>query len=122
MTKTLGYDLDGNYIVGNALFIYQLPIRIKSKKDETKLRHIATLELHGGAGLSMFQNTVFHFPHDINSEPLNSLDISAMAGLSGQVYITNRLYVEIGADFVFPFMGGLLMGYVKPVAAAGWQF
>ena len=122
LTKTEGYDLDGNYMCGNALFIYQLPIRIKSKKDDTKLRHIATLELHGGAGISMFQNTVFHFPHDINSEPLNSLDFCALAGASAQVYFTNRLYVEVGADFVMPFIENLPMGYVKPVAAVGWQF
>ena len=122
LTKTEGYDLDGNYICGNALFIYQLPVRIKSKTDNTKLRHIATLELHGGAGVSMFQNTVFHFPHDINSEPLNSLDFCALAGISGQFYFTNRLYVEVGADFVMPFIENLPMGYVKPVAAVGWQF
>lgn len=122
LTKTEGYDLDGNFIVGNALFIYQLPIRIKSKQNAEKLRHIASLELHGGGGVAMFQNTVFHFPHDINSEPLNSLDFSATAGLSAQVYFTNRLYAELGADFVMPFMGSLMMAYVKPVACVGWQF
>ena len=122
LTKTEGYDLDGNYITGNALFVYQLPIRIKSKKDETKLRHVATLELHAGGGVAMFQNTVFHFPHDINSEPLNSLDFCALAGASAQVYFTNRLYAEVGADFVMAFMENLPMGYVKPVAAVGWQF
>lgn len=122
LTSTDGYDLDGNYICGNALFIYQLPIRIKSKKDATKLRHIATLELHGGAGLSMFNNTKFHFPRNINSEPLNSLDFCALAGASAQVYFTNRLYAEVGADFVMPFMGEVTMAYIKPVAAVGWQF
>ncbi len=122
LTKTEGYDLDGNYINGNALFVYQLPIRIKSKTDETKLRHLATIELHGGAGVSMFQNTVFHFPHDIDSEPLNSMDLCAIAGISGQIYFTNRLYAEIGADFLMPFMENLPMGMVKPVAAVGWQF
>lgn len=122
LTKTEGYDLDGNFILGNALFIYQLPIRIRNKKDDTKLKHIATLELHGGAGVTMFQNTVFHFPHDINSEPLNSLDFSAIVGISGQIYFSNRLYAEIGADFVMPFIENLPMGMVKPVAAVGWQF
>ena len=122
LTKTEGYDLDGNYITGNALFVYQLPIRMKSKKDETKLRHVATLELHAGGGVAMFQNTVFHFPHDINSEPLNSLDFCALAGASAQVYFTNRLYAEVGADFVMAFMENLPMGYVKPIAAVGWQF
>ena len=122
VTTTEGYDLDGNYMCGNALFIYQFPIRIRSKTDDTKLRHIATLELHGGGGVAMFQDTKFHFPHDIDSEPLNSLDFCLSAGASAQVYFTNRLYAEVGADFVFPFMGELLMGYVKPVAAVGWQF
>ena len=122
LTKTEGYDLDGNFILGNALFVYQLPIRVKSKKDDTKLRHVATLELHGGGGVTMFQNTVFHFPHDINSEPLNSLDFCAIIGISGQVYFSNRLYAEVGADFVMPFMENLPMGLVKPVAAVGWQF
>ena len=122
VTETEGYKLDGNFIGANALFVYQFPIRIKSKTDETKLRHIATLELHGGGGVAMFQNTMFHFPHNIDSEPLNSLDFSLEAGASAQVYFTNRLYAEAGADFVFPFMGELLMGYVKPVIAVGWQF
>ncbi len=122
LTKTEGYDLDGNYITGNALFVYQLPIRMKSKKDETKLRHVATLELHAGGGVAMFQNTVFHFPHDINSEPLNSLDFCALAGASAQVYFTNRLYAEVGVDFVMGFMENLHLGYIKQVAAVGWQF
>lgn len=122
LTKTEGYDLDGNYMTGNALFVYQLPIRMKSKKDETKLRHVATLELHAGGGVAMFQNTVFHFPHDIKSEPLNSLDFSILAGASAQVYFTNRLYAEVGADFVMALIENLPMGYIKPVAAVGWQF
>lgn len=122
ITKTEGYDLSGNYLCANALFIYQLPIRIHSKKDSTKYRHIATLEVHGGAGVSMFNNTKFHFPRNIDSEPLNSLDFSALAGISGQIYFTNRLYAEIGADFVIPFMSNLPMAFIKPVAGIGWQF
>ena len=70
----------------------------------------------------MFQNTKFHFPRNINSEPLNSLDISVIAGLTGQIYVTNRMYIEAGADFIFPFMGKLIMGYVQPQICIGWQF
>ena len=122
LTTTDGYRIDGNYICGNALFIYQLPIRIKSKKDNTKLRHIATLELHGGGGLAMFNNTKFHFPRNISSVPLNSLDFCVLAGASAHVYFTNRLYAEVGADFVMPFMDAVTFAYVKPIAAVGWQF
>lgn len=121
LTKTSGYDLDGNYITGHGLFIYQLPIRIKNKNAD-KLKHIATLELHGGAGLAMFNDVAFHFARGLKSEKLNSLDISAIGGLTGQLYITNRLYIEAGADFVMPFLGKLLMGYVQPQICVGWQF
>ncbi len=121
MSKTDGYNLDGNFITGHGLFIYQLPVRIKSKNSD-KLRHIATLELHGGAGVAMFQKLTFHFPRNINSVPLNSLDVSVTAGLSAQVYITNRLYVEAGADMSMPFMGGLIMVYAQPQLCVGWQF
>ena len=121
MSKTDGYNLDGNFITGHGLFIYQFPIRIKSKNSD-KLRHIATLELHAGGGVAMFQNLTFHFPRNINSVPLNSLDVSVTAGLSAQVYITNRLYVEAGADMSMPFMGELIMVYAQPQICVGWQF
>lgn len=121
-TKADGYELDGNYITGHGLLVYQLPIRIKTKKSD-KLRHIATIELHGGAGVAMFNDTRFHFSRGIKSDPpLNSLDISALAGFSGQIYFTNRLYMEVGADFIMPFIEELLCGYIQPTLCIGWQF
>ena len=121
-TKTDGYELDGNYITGHGLLVYQLPIRIKTKKSD-KLRHIATIELHGGAGVAMFNDTRFHFSRGIKSDPpLNSLDISALAGFNGQIYFTNRLYMEVGADFIMPFIEELLCGYIQPTLCIGWQF
>ena len=125
MTKTEGYELDGNYITGHVMIVYQLPFRkvIKKGKNQGKLRHWGTLEVHGGAGVAMFQNTVFHFSRGIKSDPaLNSLDISAIAGLSAQVFITNRLYIEAGADFIMPFVENLPLGYVEPQICVGWQF
>ena len=118
---TEGYKIDGNFISGHGLFVYQLPIRIKDKKTE-KLRHIATFELHGGVGVVMFQDTQFHFSRDLTSEKLTSLDLSIMGGGTIQVYITNRLYVEAGADFVMPFIENIAMGYLQPFAGVGWQF
>lgn len=121
-TKADGYELDGNYITGHGLLVYQLPIRITNKKTG-KYRHIATLELHGGAGVAMFNDTRFHFSRGIKSEPpLNSLDISAIAGLNGQIYFTNRLYMEVGADFIMPFIEELISGYIQPTLCVGWQF
>lgn len=125
MTKTDGYELDGNYITGHGMLVYQFPFRsvIKKGKNQGKLRHWGTLEVHGGAGIAMFQNTVFHFSRGIKSDPaLNSMDISAIAGFSAQVFITNRLYIEAGADFIMPFMENLQWGYIQPLACVGWQF
>ena len=119
---TEGYKINGNFMSGHGLFVYQLPIRFKDKKNSDKLRHVATLELHGGGGVVMFQNTKFHFSRNLESEALNSLDLSAIAGGSIQVYVTNRLYVEVGADFVMPFIENLAMGYLQPSACVGWQF
>ena len=119
---TEGYKIDGNFASGFGLFVYQLPIRFKDKKNTDKLRHVATLEIHGGGGLVMFQDTKFHFTRDLVSETLNSLDLSVIAGGSIQVYITNRLYVEAGADFIMPFMANIAMGYLQPCACVGWQF
>lgn len=119
---TEGYKIDGNFASGFGLFVYQLPIRFKDKKNTDKLRHVATLEIHGGGGLVMFQDTKFHFTRDLVSETLNSLDLSIIAGGSIQVYITNRLYVEAGADFIMPFIANIAMGYLQPCACVGWQF
>lgn len=123
-SATSGYTLDGNFISGHGMIVYQLPIRFLNKKTQ-KLRHIASIDVHGGAGVLMFQNTVFHFSRGIKSNPpLNSLDISAIAGLSLQVYPfshLNRLYIEVGADFVVPFIERMLTGYIEPKACIGWQ-
>lgn len=120
--NTSGYKIDGNFISGHGLFVYQLPIRLRDKKNTDKLRHVATLELHGGAGVAVFQDTKFHFSRELVSETLNSMDLSVMGGGTIQVYITNRLYVEAGADFVFPIMENIAMGYLQPFAGVGWQF
>jgi len=124
MTKTDGYELDGNYITGHGMLVYEFPFRtiIKKGKNQGKLKHWGTIEIHGGAGVAMFQNTIFHFSRGIKSVPLNSLDISAIAGISAQIFITNRLYAEAGADFIIPFVENLPWGYIEPKLCVGWQF
>ena len=115
------YTVDGNFISADALFIYQLPIRVKFK-NSTKPRHILTLELHGGAGLSFFNDLKFHFEHDIVSEPLNSINLNAIAGGAIQFYITNRIYTEIAADYLMAFLNDMDFGMILPSVSIGWQF
>ncbi len=101
--------------------MYQLPVRVKIKNSE-KRRHILTFELHGGAGLSFFNDLKFHFEHDIVSEPLNSINLNAIAGGAVQLYITNRIYTEIAADYLMAFLNDMDFGMILPSVSVGWQF
>ena len=115
------YQIDGNLINADALFLYQLPVRVKVKNSE-KRRHILTFELHGGAGISFFNDFKFHFEHNIASDPLNSLNLNAIAGGAIQFYITNRLYTEISADYLMAFLNDMDFGMILPSVSIGWQF
>lgn len=115
------YQIDGNLINADALFVYQLPVRVKIKNSE-KRRHILTFELHGGAGLSFFNDLKFHFEHDIVSDPLNSINLNAIAGGAVQLYITNRIYTEIAADYLMAFLNDMDFGMILPSVSIGWQF
>ena len=115
------YKIDGNFMNLDALFIYQLPVRVRFKNAE-KARHILTLELHGGVGVSFLNDVKFHFDHDITSDPLNSLNLNIMAGGAVQLYITNRMYTEVSVDFVSSLLSDMALGVLLPAASVGWQF
>ena len=115
------YTIDGNLLTAHALFVYQLPIRTKSKTS-TQQKHIMTLEFHAGAGFTIFNDFKFHFDHNITTNPLNSLNISMDFGFAAQIYITNRLYTEIGADYIMAFVSDMGFGMLEPQVSVGWQF
>ena len=106
------YFIDGNLLLGHADFVYQFPI----------VRNRVSLELHGGAGLLMYNNVMFHFEHDITSEALQSIHVSADAGAAVQVYIVKRLYIDVCADYVQAFLKDMTLGMIVPSVSAGWQF
>ncbi len=111
-TEKTGYTIDGNLLTGHARFVYQLPLA----------RRRFMIELHAGGGVTYFNNFVFHFPHNLDSDALNSLDLSFSAGLVGQLYINKRLFVELGADYCLTLNPDTLLGMVMPFAGVGWQF
>lgn len=113
--------IDGNMMAGMLNVVYQKPFNIKVDGGN-KSRHLFTFEFHGGAGVVMFQDLTFHFPRDINSEPLNSCYIGADVGASVQTYITNRLYIEVNADFLYAFMTDMQLGQILPSVCVGFQF
>lgn len=115
------YKIDGNLITAHLNFVYQLPIRFRIKNSDQR-RHAFSLELHGGVGATFFNDIVFHFPHDINSKPLNSINLSFDVGGAVQVYITSRLYAEVGVDFVMAFVKDMQFGVLHPSVCIGWQF
>ncbi|MBR0496317.1 MAG: hypothetical protein IJJ71_09105 [Treponema sp.] len=106
------YTIDGNLGTGHFLFIYQLPM----------FRRRVVAEIHAGAGVTYFNNIIFHFPHNMQSPALNTLSPSADAGLSVQFYINKRLYTEIAADYIFTMNKDMILGMVQPSLGVGWQF
>lgn len=119
--QTENYLLDGNFITGHLNFVYELPLKVLDRKLRQN-RHFATLELHGGIGGTYFCNYKFHFPHDIETEPLNSLNFSFLAGLSFQFYFWRRLFVELNFDYVQSFISDMDFGIFIPSLNFGWQF
>lgn len=119
--KNDSYSLGGNLFLGHLNFIYQFPVRFRARSSNWQ-KHLATLELHGGIGATLFNDYKFHFPHGIETEPLNSLDLSFTAGASFQFYITNRLYTELSGDFVWSFASDMTLGTLVPSLSVGWQF
>ena len=115
------YKIDGNLITAHLNFVYQLPIRFRIKNSEQR-RHAFSLELHGGIGATFFNDVQFHFSHNIDSEKLNSINLSFDVGGAVQVYITSRLYAEVGVDFVMAFMSDMQFGVLHPSVCIGWQF
>ncbi len=121
MTKKINsYRITGSLISAYAMGIYQLPIRVATEKENTT-RHLLTLEAHGGAGLTIFNNFYFKFPHNIKTNPLNSVNLSAIAGGAVQVYLTNRLYTEINVDATWTFCKDMQMINVVPAINIGYQ-
>ena len=108
-----GYEIDGNIMNGHAILIYQIPIGKKRS---------FFLEFHGGAGLTYFHNVKFHFPHGIESKPLNTISLSYDGGLAAMFYINKRLFAEIGGDYIYTQNKDMPMGEVLPYAGIGWQF
>ncbi|MCR5218164.1 hypothetical protein [Treponema sp.] len=106
------YSIDGNFATAHLLFVYQFPT----------FKRKLYWEVHGGAGISYFNNIVFHFANNIDSEQLNTISPSFDAGLAVQFYINKRLYIEAAGDYVLTVNDGNLLGMVMPSLGLGWQF
>lgn len=106
------YSIDGNLGNGHLLFVYQLPM----------LKRHLFLELHGGVGVTYFNNILFHFEHNITSPALNTLSLSYDAGFAAQIYFNKRLYIEIAVDYSFTTNKDMILGMLMPSVGIGWQF
>lgn len=113
------YVIDGNLSIANFNLVYQKPIY--RQLSEKKRKHFMTFEARLGAGLTMFQQMAFHFPHNIDTPPLNSTSLNAAVGFSLQYYIFSRLFVEVNTDFVYSFVKDMRPGFFIPSLCIGWQ-
>lgn len=65
---------------------------------------------------------MFHFPHNIDSDPLNSISLSINAGALAQIYITQRLFIEPSADYIMTVSDINTFGFIMPGISIGRQF
>lgn len=113
--KPDGYELNSFFFTGNVDFIFQkyfIPKRL-------------CLDAHVGAGVVGFSGMQFKFPHDIQSEKVTSINISANAGVAVDFYFlksVKRLYGELGCDFTYTFMKDMNLMFIQPQLSIGWQF
>ncbi|MBQ9494405.1 MAG: hypothetical protein IJR50_02055 [Treponema sp.] len=111
-TKYDSYTIDGNLMSAHFNFVYQLPA----------FRRHVIFELHGGIGVAYFNHFVFHFAHNINTIRLNTVNLSFDAGISAQIYINKRLFVETTADYIIARNKDIQLGMLIPSVGMGWQF
>ncbi len=106
------YAITSHVIPATLNFVYQYPI--------VKKRFI--LDTHVGLGTTIFTDMKFEFSNGIVSPSQNVLGLTANAGLAFQLYVSNRLYVELGADYLFTLFQGTMLHLVTPAISVGWQF
>ncbi|MBR6296188.1 MAG: hypothetical protein IKR40_06910 [Treponema sp.] len=107
-----GYSVTGNMMNMHLLFCFQKPV----------MRRRIFLEPHIGAGLTVFSDIKFHFPHDIESPPLDTYCFSLDAGFTAQYYFNKRLYVEASLDYTLALNSDMMLGGISPSVGVGWQF
>ncbi|MCR4790551.1 MAG: hypothetical protein K5839_05675, partial [Treponemataceae bacterium] len=115
------YSISGNLITGHLNFIYQYALR-RPVKNSKAMKNLLTFEVHAGPGLTFLYDYVFSFAHDLESEALNSLNISFDIGGAVDLYILKRLYLELNMDFIYAFMSDMQLGIFMPSVLIGWQF
>ncbi len=106
------YDVSSHVLPVTLNFVYQLPL-IKKR---------LVMDTHVGVGTTFLLGTKFVFSSGVESPAENAVGIAASAGLAFQGYILNRLYVELGADYIATFYEGTLLHLVAPALSVGWQF
>ncbi len=106
------YDISAHVVPATLNFVYQLPI-IKKR---------LFLDVHAGGGATFLLNTKFEFASGVESPPEHVVGIAANAGIALQGYILNRLFVELGADYIATFYEGTYFHLIAPTISVGWQF
>ena len=115
------YSVDGNLVTAHVNFVYQRPFKRRAAAGGG-FRRFLLLEAHGGAGGTYFCNYAFHFPHDVSTEPLNSINASFDVGGAVQLYFTNRFYAEACMDVSVAVVPDISFGLFLPSVSVGWQF
>ena len=115
------YTIKGNTIDTYLNAIYKMPIHFSSKNKKKRERHIATLEIHGGVGVLLFNDFQFTFANNKKSLAFNSFGISVQCGADIQFFLGRNFFLEMGLDYINAFMPDSAFGEVIPQAGIGWH-
>lgn len=106
------YKISGTYASAHLNFVYQKPLK------ERKY----FIEAFVGGGLGYLMNYQFEFPNNVKSKQESALAPSVDIGLAGQIYFTNRLFLDLTVPFIVAFPKDMIIGSVTPQVTVGWQF
>ncbi len=106
------YDISTNIIPATLNFVYQYPL-IKKR---------LILDTHVGGGITYFNNLTFLFSSSVESPSLHALSYTGSAGVSFQVYLSTRLFLEVGTDYTISPLNDFFFQTITPYLNIAYQF
>jgi hypothetical protein len=106
------YTLKTNIVSASLSLLYQIPF----------LEERLLLNVRLGGGLASYVDMTLEYASGLASESLFTLFPEAQAGISGQLFVWNQAFIDLGLDFKFFFAKDMFTIYMNPAISIGWRF
>lgn len=81
-----------------------------------------TLDVHAGAGISLFHNFIYDYSSGYSTEKVDSINPIIGIGAAAQFKPVKHFYIEAGADAVFTIDKKIPGCEITPRVSVGWKF